>query len=305
MSRLEYDPNRQSASHCPCGKRNDDGKFSPFMGYKDKGHCFSCSKTFFPDSHKIEPSHKRAKTATAVVPPSFISANILKRSLGLYDENTLLKFIEKLTDQETAIRIRNDYLIGTSTFWSGSTVFWQVDINGKVRGGKIIQYTMRLDERCCIGQNCGRVKTNKPVVKWVHKWMKTTDYRLKQCFFGEHLLAMFPKRKVGVLESEKSALIASAYHPDIIWLASGGASGLSDEKIKVLEGRNVTFFPDLKQLQAWEEKVSKIKKKLKTAVITTSSFLEHKATDEDRAQGLDLADFLIRQEWSKYGMEKS
>lgn len=300
MRRREFEPNRQKAVFCPCGKRNNNGKFSPFVGCINEGYCFGCSKTFLTDSAKSEPNRQERKAATAVVPPSFISAEVLKQSLGLYDQNTLLEFIEKLTDQETAIRIRNEYLIGTSRFWSGATVFWQLDVRGKVRSGKIIQYTIRPDERCFIGQNCGRVKTNEPPVKWVHKLMKLKDYKLKQCFFGEHLLVMFPERKVGVLESEKSALIATAYRPDVLWLACGGASGLSEEKVKVLEGRNVTLFPDLGKFEEWKKKADMMKKQLPKAVIKTSDLLERMATYEERKQGLDLADFLIRNEWMKY-----
>lgn len=300
MSRLPFEPNRQSAEFCPCGKSNYDGKFSPYVGYKDKGHCHSCDKNFFPDSPKIEQSRKERKAKPPVVEPSFISREVLKQSLGLYDQNTLIQFISKLTDEETVVRIRKDYLIGTYRFWSGSTVFWQIDVLGRVRDGKIMQYAIRPDERCFIGQNCGRVKTNKPPILWVHKLMNAKDYKLKQCFFGEHLLVMFPERKVGILESEKSALIATAYHPDVIWLSSGGAGGLSEEKAKVLEGRNVTLFPDLGKFEEWKEKANMMKKLLPKAVIKTSDLLERIATDEERSQGLDLADFLIRNEWIKY-----
>ena len=301
MSSYEFDPNRQSAAFCPCGKSNHDGKFSPFKGYRDKGHCFGCGDNFFPDSPKSEPSRKEGKAAETLARPSFISAKVLKQSLRLYHENTLLEFIEKLTDQETAIRIRNDYLLGTSkSFWRGATVFWQVDVSGKVRDGKIIQYAMRQDESCFIGQNCGRVRTNVPPVMWVHKLMKAKDYILKQCFFGEHLLVMFPERKVGILESEKSALIATAYRPDVLWLACGGVTGLTEEKVKVLEGRNVTLFPDLGKFVEWKEREDMMKKQLPQAVIKTFDLLEQTATNEERKQGLDLADFLIRSEWSKY-----
>lgn len=274
------------------------------MGYRDKGHCFGCSKNFFPDSSFIGPSEQKKENKAQVVAPSFIPQEILKQSLGLYDQNTLIQFISKLTDEETATRIRNDYLIGTSKFWYGSTVFWQIDVERKIRSGKIIQYAIRPDERCFIGQNCGRVKTNVPQVKWVHKLMEEKDYKLnyklKQCFFGEHLLVMFPERKVGILESEKSALIATAYHPDITWLACGGVSGLNDEIVQVLEGRNVTLFPDLGKFDEWKEKADMMKKLLPKAVIKTFDLLEQKATNEERKQGLDLADFLIRSEWSKY-----
>lgn len=300
LSRLEFDPNRQSAEYCPCGKSNHDGKFSPFVGYRDKGYCHSCLKTFFPDSPKGAPSIKEKKAVAPIAPPSFMLPEVLRQSLGKYDENTLMVFLGKLTSLETAVKIRNDYFIGTSRYWKGSTVFWQINIQKKILNGKIMQYALCPDENSSIGLNCCRVRTNALDVKWIHKLMKLWDFKLKQCFFGEHLLAKFPDRKVGILESEKSALIASAYHPDIIWLASAGVGGLKDKKTKVLEGRDVTLFPDLKMFEVWKEKAANMRKQLPKAVIRTSDVLERMATEDERTDGLDLADFLIRREWSKY-----
>ncbi len=301
MSKLEFDPDRRSAEFCPCGKSNHDGKFAPFLGYKDKGHCFSCPKTFFPDSPKGAPSIKKKKAVVPIDLPSFMPPEVLRQSLGKYDENTLMVFLSKLTSPKTAVKIINDYFIGTSRFWRGSTVFWQINIQKKILNGKIMQYALCPDESSSIGLNCCRVRADKPKIKWVHKLMKLWDFKLSQCFFGEHLLAKFPDQKIGILESEKSALIAAAYHPDIIWLASGGAGGLSDKKTKMLEGRDVTLFPDLEKFEVWKEKAANMRKQLPKAVIRTSDVLERMATEDEREQGLDLADFLIRNEWSKYG----
>jgi len=43
---MEFDKNRKRVKQCPCGKSNKDGKFSPFVGYIDKGYCHGCSKFF-------------------------------------------------------------------------------------------------------------------------------------------------------------------------------------------------------------------------------------------------------------------
>ena len=45
---------RRSIKECPCGKQNKDGKFCPFKGYTDKGHCFSCGKTSFPNAQTTD-----------------------------------------------------------------------------------------------------------------------------------------------------------------------------------------------------------------------------------------------------------
>lgn len=38
---------------------------------------------------------------------------------------------------------------------------------------------------------------------------------MKQCLFGEHLLLQYPTKPVAIVESEKSALIASHFMPDL------------------------------------------------------------------------------------------
>ena len=58
-------------------------------------------------------------------------------------------------------------------------------------------------------------------------WSKSTelklqDYNLKQCLCGEHLLSEKPTKPVAIVESEKSALIATHYMPEFIWLAGSG-----------------------------------------------------------------------------------
>lgn len=60
----------------------------------------------------------------------------------------------------------------------------------------------------------------------------------------EHLLhigsAWLPKTKeVAIVESEKTAVIASIYLPQFTWLAFGNLTNLSFEKCKVIRGRKV------------------------------------------------------------------
>lgn len=112
------------------------------------------------------------------------------------------------------------------------------------------------------------------------------DYNLVQCFFGEHLLSLNPMKKVAIVESEKTAVIASYYLPEYIWLASGGKGGLNRGKCTVLRNRNVTLFPDLGAYDDWRTQAHQYG-------FTVSRMLEDIATDEDRDAGLDLADYLL------------
>jgi hypothetical protein len=95
-----------------------------------------------------------------------------------------------------------------------------------------------------------------------------------------------------LVESEKTAVIASIYFSDYIWLATGGIANLSYERMKVLRNRKVVLFPDLGAFDLWSQKAKEFKKWLD---IRVSDYLEKIATPEEREQKLDLADYLISQ----------
>ncbi|MEJ1730382.1 DUF6371 domain-containing protein, partial [Escherichia coli] len=115
-------------------------------------------------------------------------------------------------------------------------------------------------------------------------------WELTQCLFGEHLLRQHPTRPVALVESEKTAVICSAFWPQYIWLATGGKSQLND-RLQVLMGRKVVAFPDVDGYLEWKEKLSRVR----GLDIVVSDVLEKEATFEDRANHVDIADLLIRQ----------
>lgn len=70
------------------------------------------------------------------------------------------------------------------------------------------------------------------------------------CIYGEHLLDPEKKKIVCVVESEKSAVIASFFYPQYDWVACGSANGLSDgsngtaDKLTPLKDREVWWLCD-------------------------------------------------------------
>jgi type I restriction enzyme R subunit len=94
------------------------------------------------------------------------------------------------------------------------------------------------------------------------------------------------------VESEKSAIIASCIMPELVWLAAGNLNGLSIEKCQVLESRDVMLYSDLGAFEKWSLKTVEISEKYNCKV-TVSKLLEDEATDCDRANGLDIADYII------------
>lgn len=121
------------------------------------------------------------------------------------------------------------------------------------------------------------------------------DWTLAQCLFGEHLLSLPANQDkvVAVVESEKTALVCSVQYPDCVWLATGGKSQLSVDKMKVLANRTVVFFPDVDGYHEWTECVKAFTFCRNAKV---SDVLEQNATEADRLAKIDIAGLVLR-EW--------
>ena len=238
------------------------------------------------------PSYQVASSCDAT--PSFIDNAIVERSLCRYDTNPLFIYLAKVIGHEETAELFARYRVGTSKEWGGSCVFWQTDISGHVRSGKIMRYDPKTGHR---------IKGETDRVTWVHARLHLHDFRLRQCFFGEHLLARYPNKPVAIVESEKTALIAARFIKDPLWIATGGMHGcLNNQAVSVLKGRRVTLFPDLGAEDVWRKKLS-----LFTSVcqsVTMSDILQRNATEEQRRRGLDLADFLLMEESKQMVLEK-
>jgi hypothetical protein len=141
-----------------------------------------------------------------------------------------------------------------------------------------------------------RIQKPFDYINWVHSLLKTPEFELKECLFGEHLL-IDKTKPVAIVESEKTAVIASVYFPQFIWLATGGKDGLKAEKCSVLAGRTIKLFPDLNCFDKWSAIAKKI---FNPELVEVSDLLEHNASEAERKQGLDLADYLIRFDFREF-----
>lgn len=111
-----------------------------------------------------------------------------------------------------------------------STVTWYYrNIKGQLTGAKRMQYHF--------GAEMKRVKDAPPL------HVGTRDAGYYPCLFYEHNLTLHPSATVILVESEKTAaLLTHKFKPflnEFIYLAVGGAKGLTDDKMQVLRGRNV------------------------------------------------------------------
>lgn len=214
-------------------------------------------------------------------PPSFIPLEFAINTYRDYEQNSFTKWLFSLFDEPTVEKLIEQYRFGvddTGPYTKDWTIFWQYDIHNKIRSGKIIKYM----------EDGHRDKEHNAT--WFHKKFNVIDqfpdFNLKQCLFGEHLLPSTTK-PIALVESEKTALIASVYIDRYTWVACGGKTQLTSDKVAPLRNRSVTLFPDLGAYEDWSLKG-------KEFGFNVSDHLEKIATKDDREQGLDLADFLLR-----------
>ena len=282
-----------------------DYVFPEHVGRCDHEH--SCGYHFSPSDYfrenpeeSISLSRKHVITTNNLSvtikeqPPSFIDRSIMEQTLSHYAINPLYTFLARCMGKEEADRLCSLYRIGTSRKWGGAAVFWQVDYNGRVRTGKIMLYDATTGKR---------VKHPHSHVCWVHTEMRLKDYHLFQCFFGEHLLPLYPDWKVLVVESEKTAVIASHFMPDVLWIATGGKNGCFNERAVIaLAGRDVVLMPDLGATQEWQARLPMLDKVCRS--VSVNDILETIATEEQRSQGLDIADFLLMEDTPQMTLQK-
>lgn len=249
-----------------------------------------CKPQYIAPLHRVAPNCTIAPKKIDTIP-----FDIVERAFKLKPEpNRFILFLCGIMDRytlesPTIERVRQDYAIGSTK--DGRTIFFQIDIRGKVRTGKIISYK----------EDGHRDHDINPT--WVHSIMKghkllPDNWELTQCLFGEHLLSIYPNKVVALVEAEKTAVIGSALYPDYVWLSVGSVQNLSVKEgskglqmLQALRGRKVVIFPDVDGFEKWTETA----KQLTFCKCVVSDYVQTHATDEDKQNKIDIADILIRE----------
>lgn len=213
-------------------------------------------------------------------PISTIDSKFVSASETKYEENHLFQYLTQHFKEKEILQCFKKYRVGTSKHWKGANVFWQIDHNNKVRSGKIM----------LINPSTGkRVKEPFPHINWVHKVLGLKDYNLKQCLFGEHLVAkslqpLATKPTIAIVESEKTAITMSLFLKNSLWVATGSKQNLKHELLQSLKNYNIILFPDCGEYEDWNKKALELTKLDYT--IKCSKLLE----DCKHSKGTDLAD---------------
>lgn len=245
-----------------------------------------------------KPQQVKRPTPPPPKPPVFIPNEVKVASLKAYGQNNFVKYLHRLFDASDVEAVVSRYQIGTSGRWEGASVFWLIDIDNNVRAGQIKCFDETghtIKDLLADGERKSRttwvhsvLKYKKPVPMWLESYQNQENK--VSCLFGEHLLESEPTKAVCLVEAPKTAVIASLYFPQFNWLAVMALTHLTAERCKALEGKKVILWPDLNGYELWQRKSNE----LSAGRWIVSDFLEKLATDEERKNGLDLADFLPR-----------
>ena len=209
------------------------------------------------------------------------------RSKGIVSEHH--QWLERLFGREETERIAELYGMGATR--EGHAIFWQRDIEGRLRTGKIMAYDPTTGHRL----------KSEGSIGWVHSLLKRSGHlaegwELGQCLYGEHLLRARPDAVVALVEAYKTAHVGAVLMPDYVWLATDSLMGLSAERLQVLTGRRVILFPDDgKGYEVWSEKMEHIARSVGLSY-RVSRFTELHAM----SQGDDFVDCVEREAVASY-----
>lgn len=265
---------------------------------------------------KEHPTNDRTDFATWKQPESVKAAPVcyLPSTLLVADahraENNLFRFMAKEFGEAEANHVFDAYRVGTSRHWKNNdglaTIFPQIDDKGRLCQLKVMAYNpatgKRMKKQDQAEMWSDRAKKYVPDTRPMDKiWfagktlLRNYDANLQQTFFGCHLIKA--SLRVGIVESEKSALICSILMPEITWIATGGCNGCRWTEINVFKpllGKKVVLYPDAGMLAKWEEKT----------VILRSNGIDITVSQvcESLPDNWDIADVLLRERHMQKGM---
>ncbi|MEP5254328.1 MAG: DUF6371 domain-containing protein [Winogradskyella arenosi] len=245
-----------------CQSSNKDGKF---VTYKQLptiyGYCHSCGKTTLPPTrYKDDLGNEFTYNDTSKTMEPTTSQLYNNNVLQTYDkqdkfrntlshkvktniryidfrkviicyenitENNLLKYLRNKYGNKKTDLVKKMYYIGTTK--DLGTVFWNINRDTKAQKAKVSYY-----------------KPNGKRTKYFKVPYKNQD-GYHSCLFGEHLLDITENKDkpVMLVESEKTAIVCAMHFTEYVWLAYGGITGLTNDKIRVLTNRKVVLIPDM------------------------------------------------------------
>lgn len=170
------------------------------------------------------------------------------------EQTSLYRFLCRHFTPEQVRDVCSRYLVGACRYVNHqggrAAALPYIDCRGQVVDVKLMHFHPLTGSR----------KDAPPLRRWAdtqieQSWFlaecKQSHMRAPWCCFGEHLLAASPRKPIAVVESEKTALIASLAFPAYVWLAVGGKNNLHRLPLQAIGSRSVTLFPDNDAFADW------------------------------------------------------
>ncbi len=342
----ECKAHREWNTTCPdCGRK---GKFSPYidtvtMRPVDDSRCGRCNRLSNCGYHL--PPREMPRTEDFISRHTDYShANFVSRETTNHQREAeefyakmrraceqsqpwgshLVTWLRTRFPREQVAAVLKRYRVGGTP--DGTTLWWQIDEQGRVHTGKAMLYNPLTGHR---------VKEQGFPVNWAHRMRRygePSELVVPQCLFGLSLLntehtalttdytdfsdslhdgSSTPQEenpcnprnlwsnslwseKIGVVESEKTALILSLIKPDAVWLATGGKANLKASMLAPLIGYDVEVYPDADALADWYVRIVEINRTLGTRLHIPTWYYNLMDHDEPRHEGWDLADVAMR-----------
>lgn len=252
--------------------------------------------------------------------PVFIPHNVLENTLSSekYSENVfiqnLLRRVPFPFQTKDVEKVISQYYLGTITsgYLRGAITFPFIDYSQNIRTIQVKKFdysnhTLNTNFlHSLIKKEYDNSKTKQP--EWLSNYLKNDNF--VTCLFGEHLLARYPYNSIALVEAPKTAVYGTLYFGDpensenLLWIAVYNKGSLSHDKLKVLKGKIVYVFPDLSEsgstYNEWKTKVEKFQSEIPDSTFIFSDLLESFATEAEKLNGNDLADYLIKLNWRDF-----
>ncbi len=221
----------------------------------------------------------------------YLDPELLRQTLRDHGQNSLTKFLFSLfpNDPDAVRQTLADYLIGTL---DGFTSLPYISRSGKLCKAKLMKFDPLTGKRIKEGYSISSLEAKLKKAGNLNNNFETD----KRVFFGEHLLMQRSNAVVSIVESEKTAVIASickgAFTQDCVWLATGSKSWLKPEKIRRLGLLNkIVLWPDADGYKEW----SAVGRDCRAfgMDVRVSNLIEEMTWDPGRDVRTDLADLLV------------
>ena len=270
LGSFSVNPNKGVYKCFSCGAGGDAIKF--LMEFKDTKLTYGEALHYLAHKYSIpvddDYDKERWKNIKPAKPRDIVEQHkdmlvmerdVVKMTMQQTQPNIFMEWLRSLPwNQEQRQRLDKVLWLYCVGKWKDRVCFWQIDEQGRPRGGKLMRYTTN-------GKRDKDKMTGAP--GWMHNQegirercdMDHHEYRAT--LFGMHLLNRYPEAAVNIVESEKTALFCAIMYGNLeqnLWMACGGLEFLKVQALQPLKdaGRRVWIWPDKDGVDKWQKKVS-------------------------------------------------